>query len=73
MGRTIEIDKEFSTLNSYSVYGEKGSCLFRTGFKHGFGSNRWYNVTGLVNGRFVDARFNSYSQARQLFDAMEDR
>lgn len=73
MKRTIEIHKELTTLNSYSVYGENGSCLFRMGTKYRFGKYLSYIVTGLVNGHFVSVRLNSYTQARQLFEAMEDR
>lgn len=73
MKRTIEIYKELTTLNSYTVYGEKGSCLYRTSGKHGFSTPLWYIVTGLVNSHFIAVRVNTYSQARQLFDAMEDR
>lgn len=73
MKMKIEVHKGLNTLNSYSVYGEKGSCMFRTGAKYGFNTGLWYLVSGLVNGHFVAVRLNSYTQARQLFDAMEDR
>ena len=73
MKTKIEVHKGLSTLNSYSVYGEKGSCVFRTGAKHGFSTGLGYIVSGRVNGHFVAVRLNSYTQARQLFDAMEDR
>lgn len=73
MKMKIEVYKGFITLNSYSVYGEKGSCMFRTGSKHGFSTGLRYVVTGQVNGHFVAVSLNAYTQARQLFDAMEDR
>lgn len=73
MKRTIEIHKELTTLNSYAVYGEKGSCLFRTSGKHGYLVRLEYFVSGQINGHPIAVRLKSYTQARQLFDAMEDR
>lgn len=73
MKRTIEIGYEYATLNTYSVIGEHGSFMTRTGFKYGFGKKCWYDVTGRVNGRFIAVKFDNYWSAKQLFDAMEDR
>lgn len=73
MKMKIEVNKELRTLNSYNVYGEKGSCMFRACAKYGFNTGLGYLVTGRVNGHFVAVILNSYCQARQLFDAMEDR
>ena len=73
MKMKIEIGHEYNTLNTYSVIGEHGSFMTRTGFKHGFIKKRWYDVTGRVNGHFIAVKFDNYRSAKQLFDAMEDR
>ena len=73
MKMKIEIGYEYNVLNTYSVIGEHGSFMTRTGFKHGFSKKRWYDVTGSVNGHFIAVKFDNYRSARQLFDAMEDR
>ena len=69
----IEIGCEYSTLNTYSVIGERGSFMTRIGFKHGFSKKRWYDVTGRVNGHLISVKLDNYRSAKQLFDAIEDR